>query len=44
MRSSMSPGQAHDAPEGRKRLQRLGAQRDPLPLLMDQAYEGNETR
>ena len=41
---SLSPGQAHDAPEGRKRLHRLGAQREKLPLLMDRAYEGNETR
>ena len=44
MTFSLSPGQAHDAPEGRKRLQRLEAQREPLPVLMDRAYEGNETR
>ena len=41
---SLSPGQAHDAPEGRKLLQRLGAQRGPLLLLMDRAYESNEAR
>ena len=41
---SLSPGQAHDAPEGRKLLRRLGDQREKLPLLMDRAYEGNETR
>ena len=41
---SLSPGQAHDAPEGRKLLRRLGDQRERLPLLMDRAYEGNETR
>ena len=41
---SLSPGQAHDAPEGRKLLCRLGGQQEKLPLLMDRAYEGNETR
>ena len=40
----LSPGQAHDAPEGRKLLTRLGPQRPGLSLLMDRAYEGNETR
>ena len=44
MTFSLSPGQAHDAPEGRKLLHRLGAQREKLPWLMDRAYEGNETR
>jgi transposase len=41
---SLSPGQAHDAPEGRALLSRLGAPNRPLHLLMDRAYEGNETR
>ena len=41
---SLSPGQAHDAPEGRKLLTRLGPQRSGPFLLMDRAYEGNETR
>ncbi len=41
---SLSPGQAHDAPEGRALLKRLGAPNRPLHLLMDRAYEGNETR
>ena len=44
MTYSLSPGQAHDAPEGRKLLKRLGSQRHNLSLLMDRAYEGNETR
>ena len=44
MTFSLSPGQAHDAPEGRKLLKRLGSQRHNLTLLMDRAYEGNETR
>jgi transposase len=41
---SLSPGQAHDAPEGRALLNRLGAPVRPLHLLMDRAYEGNDTR
>ncbi len=42
----MTPGQAADGPEGRRLIQAMG----PLPptgsvaLLMDSAYEGNETR
>ena len=31
---SRSPGQAHEAPEGRKLLHRLGAQREPVPLML----------
>ena len=38
------PGQAHDAPEGRKLLHRLGRQRAGPALVMDRAYEGDETR
>jgi transposase len=41
---SLSPGQAGDAPEGRALLQSLGPSNRPLYLLMDKAYEGNETR
>ena len=41
---SLSPGQAHDAPEGRQLLNRLGQQHDQPWLIMDRAYEGNETR
>ena len=41
---SLSPGKAHDAPEGRALLNRLGPPNRPLHLLMDRAYEGNETR
>ena len=44
MTFSLSPGQAHDAPEGRKLLNRLGPQLGSPSLLMDRAYEGNETR
>ena len=41
---SLSPGQAHDAPEGRALLEQFGPRNRPLHLLMDRAYEGNETR
>ena len=41
---SLTPGQAHDAPEGRKLLGRLGLQDQNRFLLMDRAYQGNETR
>ena len=41
---SLSPGQAGDAPQGRELLRRLGPPNRPLHLLMDKAYEGNETR
>jgi transposase len=45
---ALSPGQAHDAPEGRTLL--AGWQRRPaelaagVPLVMDRAYEGDQTR
>ena len=41
---ALSPGQAHDAPEGRTLLQRVGRMPRPIPLLMDRAYEGDATR
>ena len=41
---SLSPGQAHDAPAGRRLLQRLGSQSQKPYLVMDRAYEGDETR
>jgi transposase len=41
---SLSPGQGGDAPNGRALLSRLGAPNRPMHLLMDRAYEGNETR
>ena len=41
---SLSPEQAHDAPQGRKLLNRLGQQQNRVSLIMDRAYEGNETR
>ena len=41
---ALSPGHAHDAPEGRALLAELGPMPEGLPLLMDRAYEGDETR
>jgi transposase len=41
---ALSPGNAHDAPEGRKLLKSLGKVPWPLHLVMDRAYEGDETR
>ena len=41
---SLSPGQAHDAPEGRKLLQELGPQPQAPYLVMDRAYQDNQTR
>ncbi|MGA9127771.1 MAG: IS5 family transposase [Terracidiphilus sp.] len=41
---ALSPGNAHDAPEGRSLLEQLGPMPEGLPMLMDKAYEGNETR
>ena len=44
MTFSLSPGQAHDAPEGRKLLHQLGRQRENLSVVMDRAYQDNQTR
>ena len=41
---ALSPGNAHDAPCGRQLLLDLGPMPEGLPLLMDKAYEGDETR
>ena len=41
---ALSPGNDHDAPHGRALLEELGPMPEGLPLLMDRAYEGNETR
>jgi transposase len=41
---ALSPGPAHDAPEGRELLRDLGPMPEGLPMLMDRAYEGEETR
>src|ERR1039457_93529 len=41
---ALSPGNAHDAPQGRLLLEQLGPMPEGLPMLMDRAYEGDETR
>jgi transposase len=41
---ALSPGQAHDAAEGCKFIAALGKPSWPIHLLIDRAYEGNETR
>jgi transposase len=40
---ALSPGNAHDAPEGRELLWQLPRMPKGLPMLMDRAYEGDET-
>ena len=40
---ALSPGNAHDAPEGRELLRDLGSF-PGMAVIMDRAYEGNETR
>ena len=40
----LSPGQDHDAPAGRQLLLDFGLIEEPIHLIMDRAYEGNETR
>ncbi|MFZ1852616.1 MAG: IS5 family transposase [Nitrosomonas sp.] len=41
---ALSPGHVHDAPEGRQLLLALGPVTSPTHLLMDRAYEGDQTR
>jgi transposase len=41
---ALSPGHAHDAPEGRKLLAGWQRRPDGVPMGMDRAYEGDETR
>jgi len=41
---TLTPGQAHDAPAGRELLRTLTLLPRRCRLLMDRAYEGNETR
>ena len=41
---SLSGGDCHDAPEGRKLLEDMGKTEISIPLLMDKAYEGKVMR
>ncbi|MFC6839315.1 IS5 family transposase [Xanthomonas theicola] len=40
----LTPGNAHEAPAGRTLLEHLGPVERPIHVLLDRAYEGNETR
>jgi transposase len=40
----LSPGQANDAPQGRRLISALGSTSREVYLLMDRAYEGDATR
>ena len=40
----LSPGQAHDAPHGRALLRTLPVPQGEVHLIMDRAYQGDETR
>ena len=40
----LSPGNNHDAPEGREMMKEMGRSYTGSYLLMDRAYEGNDTR
>lgn len=40
----LSPGNAHDGPEGRRLLQTMEPPTSQVCLIMDRAYEGDETR
>ncbi len=41
---SLSPGHNHDAPEGRGLLRTLKPVHSTVSMIMDRAYEGDETR
>jgi len=41
---SLSPGHSHDAPEGRQLLRTLEPLESRVAMIMDRAYEGDETR
>ena len=40
----LSAGQLHDAPQGRLVMDTVGRQASRTPLIMDRAYEDDETR
>lgn len=44
MTFSLSPGQHGDGPAGRELLRTLPSPDAPVALIMDRAYEGDETR
>jgi transposase len=40
----LSGGECHDAPQGRISIDAVGEKFPGVPMLMDRAYEGDETR
>ena len=40
----LSGGECHDGPEGRISIAKVGRDYEGIPLLMDRAYESDETR
>lgn len=40
----LSGGECHDGPEGRASIETIGTDFEGVPMLMDRAYEGDETR
>ena len=40
----LSGGECHDGPEGRISITTVGKDFEDVPILMDRAYEGDETR
>jgi len=40
----LSGGECHDGPEGRLSIEKVGTAFKGIPMLMDRAYEGDETR
>ena len=40
----LTPGNVHDAPPGRQLIEAVGGKGDGCFLIMDRAYEGDETR
>jgi transposase len=40
----LSGGECHDGPEGRVSIEEVGEKFPGVPMLMDRAYEGDETR
>jgi transposase len=40
----LSAGQLHDAPQGRLLMETVGKQKSSIPVIMDRAYEDDQTR
>ena len=40
----LSGGECHDGPEGRVSIEAVGVEFEGVPMVMDRAYEGDDTR